>query len=939
MIQILFFTILTVINAHDNCINPFTFELNKEENLEFTAMMSETPIVFENKDIKNSERIQAHYCRFVNPYKEQRSFTIKANPETSTSSTKIYLYRMCASEIATEAYMKSGFEYNEYRRMNFPIITFTLDAEETVSFAVALEEKFHNGNAKVIITETVPQPPENSCLYAKSISVPFNERQYLTKNSQMTLIECNNLASPHINFNAPSYTYWYKVVGNGKKLKISTCDNFTNIDTTITVLTTCPTSPNTKLYCAGLGNDGCPLFRYATNMYIDTTVGTQYFIAVSVNPEDQTNKVYEGQYAITVDYLDESHPSICSNAKTAESLPYVHKETINHNWPATLDKCYESGNDDRAVYLKVIGTGKDIIISSCDSVNSDNYPIGVVIELLEGCKSKSMCLVSSYTPDKRHTCGANMYIEHYTEFGKEYIVRAYCDSNNMIDCPINLNIYEKGEDHSRCEIAHVIQESHFKESHNQEDMEYSIHGCSGRPEGKVLGTWYKLKLDSKKSHQHFKITVKTNAADVGGWIELPMNCGNFTCETGRSYGTIIVDLDLTYPEQYIFVYPEEGKEYVGIVVEINEVSSELHPNCEETTNYIKLPYSVIENFDSEEQELVCTNRRTETSYFKFKLDIDRRIEATTYSDETKVKTGLEITKGCRSQGGLCVAQDGTEENKSIMGSQITADLMRDTDYVLTVYSLDSTFLRVRQYRMIIAEKETPDNSYCISPVEIDTLAKRQHHSFYTKYAVPTTLSESVGKRKGGFYHIKAPNPMTVYVNTCALETSENSLIAIMKSCKQNGIGERADMRAEGIKKIITSNEERCGVYGTEYSFTLKKGEERFIFVGAQEANEVAFIELEITIVDESGIFYSLLSTIMIVVYVWASIILLGILIIYLSKKIKRAKKTKSYTAEAQKGYHLLEEFDDDEIVLDNNNENDSTVYIDEEKDNVELLEF
>lgn len=938
MISLILFFFATIISAHDNCINPFVFTFNKEETLEFTAGMSETPIVFENQDISKAERIQAHYCSFTNPKTVKTSFTLRAT-SSSTSSTVIYLYRMCDHEIATQAYMKSGHEYNQFSNMNFPVMSFTLDAGETVSFAVALEEKFHGGKAVVSITESYPQPVSNSCQYAKQISVPFTERQYFTKDSQMTQIECNNQVSPHINFNAPSYTYWYKVVGTGRKLRISTCDNFTNIDTRITVLTTCPTSTSQKLYCAGLGNDGCPLFKYATNMYIDTSVGTQYFIAVSVNPEDKTNKVYEGQYSISVEYLGDEHPSVCSNAKQIEQLPFSYKDTIEHDWPASLDKCYENGNDDRAVYLKLIGTGTDVVISACDSVDENNRQIGVNIELLDGCKSKSKCLFTT-SEHNEHLCGANMYLHHYTDFGKEYIIRAYCTDDHIQNCPIHLNIYEQGEDHSKCEIAQEISEPYFFESHHQEDMAESLHGCSGRPEGRVLGIWYKLKLDDKKAHQHYKIVARTNAADIGAWIELPMGCGNYTCETSRIFGQIIVDLDEEHREQMVFIYPEEGYGYVGVVVEVDEISAALHPSCEETTEYIQLPYSVIENFDSEEEDLVCTNHRTETSYFKFKLPVDQRIEATTYSDETKVKTGLEISKGCKSEGGLCVAQDGTTENKALMGAQITADLMKDTDYVLTVYSLNfNQFMRVKQYRMIIAEKEIPENSFCTTPVEIDTVAQRQVHSLYTKYSMPTYLSESLGSRKGGFYHIKAPTALQVYLNTCAEETSENTLIAVMKSCSQTGYGERADIKAKDIKHIITTKKDRCGVYGTQMSFSMRKGEERFIFVSAEQANDIAFIKLEMTFIEETGVLTSTVSIIMIPVYVWAAIILLGILVIHFTKKCKRVKKTKSYTAEAQKGYKLLEEFDDDEVVLDNNNDNDSTVYIDEEKDNVELLEF
>ena len=879
------FTLILLTSAQENCGKPIIVNsIPYNTNITFGENVPLTTIKLRTGDTQ----VQAKYFQVEGTADtNDKLIMVDTCSLYTTVTTKIYVFSECGSEIASTLVQESGYDQVCSEGFNFPKLTFQIQQGKKYYVVIALAEADDQGTVVVNFGEDTTSKFDNGkCSSPIPIQeLPFSTMQQIV-NSKIATSQPECLDEDY-------HILWYRYVGTGKQVLISTCNYYTNVDTKIVVVKGDQhTASCSSLKCAAQGDDGCGTKNTATIMQFFAENSQIYFIGVYANNHE------EGQFKIMVDYLSNNLPYVCPNAVPIQQLPFSYEIEISHDWPAERGRCFYTDEEMRSLYLTFTGTGSDVVFSTCKSMTSQLKAVGTAIELLSNCENMECELMN----EEYGACGGNMYIVKHTEKDKKYVLRMYCTDTQAESCPLSINVYERSESHDTCENARTLENpGTYQEIVVVENIGKSAHGCSGKADSTDPGLWYKFIHTMEIDVEIYTVYAKSALGDEIGWIEMPTECNTNICSTQPTQGHVRLTMNHHDSYQYIFVYPDPKRGQQGLLVQfVNEIPQQ-YVTCENALE-IQLPYTGLHTFEDTVNQMACTTIKAPANYYKFRLAKKQQVDISTCFAKTMVNTGVEIVKNkCPSEGGSCTVYKSESDGCAYGAVKMQHTLDKDTDYYLTIYSEATQALAVRQYRFVIFTEEVPENSMCATATELPFEDGYAEYLVLNRYGRMSNFGKAYGETRGSWFHIKVTKKMSITVRTCSPDTTTNSFIVLADECKTEGSGSQTVSTPSKLSNLAKSSEITCDIHGTYTTFELDEGEEKYIFVGPESFNTDCFIgaqfymdltspeeDAEETEVNEVAVGYVVVGSIC---YVWAIVLTVLVTVIIVIRK-----RTSSYSA-------------------------------------------
>ncbi|EKE39953.1 hypothetical protein ENUP19_0052G0002 [Entamoeba nuttalli] len=749
------------------------------------------------------------------------------NINTCDASTvipsEILIFEGCSSDgVASNFKTISGIDNGCSLASDFPVIDFEIKKGVTYYILVKLVNPDDQGVVSFSITSSHEDNPNVECNVAKEVTqVRFVDRGLLLKSKVP--------ASKPLCYKQAYPTLWYKIKGDGRYLVVNTCNYYTNFDTHLVVVKELNNLVCTDARCMKEADDGCGKSSKSSILAFKTEVNEVYYIGVRGNLGE------EGQFEISIDYLSESIPATCTRSLPIKLLPFTRTIDIPDAWPTQAGACLDE-QEHKSVYLTLEGTGSEVVISTCKSLDSSLKPIGVSVELINNCEDENCAFDGSEYGE----CGENNYIVKKTEKGQNYYIKAYCNTGN---CEITLSVYEKASSHDTCESAReLIRPTQYSEIADVKRLQTSIHGCHSVAKTDA-GLWYLLKRSSDIVNEKYTILGMSATRSKIAWIEFPYECGLIQCEQliqGEAH------LSFAKESQYIFVYSNNDYGQKGLIVQFISEEENYYHNCPDAM-FITLPFTAIHSFDNSASQLLCSSKSAASSFYRFVLPEDQKVDVSTCFPKTIIDTGIEITTGCFGDSDLsasCI--DYNSEGKGCVNgaAAMSVSLKGEQQYYLNIYSESKSTLNLKQYRFVIFTEEVPKNSVCNKAIELPYEDGYSEYLVLNRYSKETNFGSEYGTTKGSWFHINVMKKTTVTVRTCSPSTTSDSLIVTANECYVTQQNSKEMSNPTELEDIAVSGINNCDIHGTYLTFNLEANQSKFIFVGPQNFNDEAFIGVE-----------------------------------------------------------------------------------------------
>jgi hypothetical protein len=262
---------------------------------------------------------------------------------------------------------------------------------------------------------------------------------------------------------------WYSVVGNGKGLRVSTCD--TNDDFIAQVAVYRGSCDN--LACIGGGDQNCG--EQSAVAWIGEE-GEEYYILV------QGLEGRVGDFNLTVEELIPDPTSDCNNPVP---VPLDGVSIIGSTLSGSIDNiglCRNVMNVVApSVWYKVFGTGSVLIASTCD-LYLENLS---KIEVYYGNCQNLVC-----ADVRRSTCGNQESLAWESVEGETYLIQVY-GSGTAGDEDFALKVEEVSENYECNEASEPFIAGSFVRGATLASADLGTSGCSQSNE---IGTWYKIRV-------------------------------------------------------------------------------------------------------------------------------------------------------------------------------------------------------------------------------------------------------------------------------------------------------------------------------------------------------------------------------------------------------------------------------------------------------------
>jgi hypothetical protein len=204
---------------------------------------------------------------------------------------------------------------------------------------------------------------------------------------------------------------WYKFIGTGRPLTVSTCTkNTTDFATVVSVLSsTDGTCGDDKLECLGAasGSDGayysgCVTPDTGSVVTIDSVAGTTYYASVI----GVTNA--EGDFGFTI--FDDGAGCEDGVAQPVDGVVTV-GSNVNGSYVLACDTAYYGGTQfyGHGAWYKFIGTGRSVTVSTCNEETADFATVVSVLNSTDGTcgDDKLECMGAASGSDGAYYSGCN----------------------------------------------------------------------------------------------------------------------------------------------------------------------------------------------------------------------------------------------------------------------------------------------------------------------------------------------------------------------------------------------------------------------------------------------------------------------------------------------------------------------------------------------------
>ncbi|ELP94951.1 hypothetical protein EIN_250750 [Entamoeba invadens IP1] len=735
---------------------------------------------------------------FMYKEEEDNQLYISTCGAKTTLDTEIYVFSTCTGNVAQDVFKVSKSD-STCSSTGKAASFVDIKANETVYVMVRVMAP----KAGSITTNFVKvnDVQNTDCTTASNIeSVPYSDVSNRTSTTNNAKVECYENAMP---------ARWYRFVGDGKMYLIDTCSTVNTVDT-ILVLVDSVTSGNTcnGAKCLKYNDEGCGKSSTGAALAFASTKDKEYFIGVFA--KNSAN----GRYQMNVQRLD-------------STLPFT-SQTIPSAWPKTT-VISEYNEQYTVVYLSIVGTGNEVVLSTCMSKSTTG---GSGVEVVSSCSATTV--VSAKI---NGVCGMDQYKVYKFESGVTYIAKFFCKSE---ECTINVNGQMKSQNHYQCEDS-LLTEDTYTENVPLDQLTASQHGCNGI-ETSNKGSWYLIQKGLNTNVEHYSIGAvdATTGLSTGIVIETHSSCDAY-CTAKDTTGKH--DVFLNSGSLYVFVYSSTGSTSISVgIVKYDEVE---HSSCISPKS-ITIPFTTIGFIDPNARNtLKCSMKSLPSFWYNIQLTESVDLIATTNSIDTKADTLLEVEVGCYPEG-ECITQNDDIENSATKASKISFTAYSRTSYNLAVAQTD---LVARAHRISIYQTTPLESSKCATSAYLDFMVPQQNLYVYTTESHPTAAAGMV--LRGSYYRFYLNKPMHITVKTCTSGTEVNNLIGIFKKCETKTVDGKEVSIPDVLVAGSNSSSKACGNYGAQFTYRAEAGQDYYLFVGAMETGSDGMIVAEVILDDSS----------------------------------------------------------------------------------------
>ncbi|ELP90834.1 hypothetical protein EIN_359170 [Entamoeba invadens IP1] len=782
----------------------------------------------------NSVPIDVHaiYFRFKDPSEVATAYNVLLSTCSlhTTVEVDIDIYSTCTNGVATMRLAYSGVDGDcEAKKLSLAVLNINVNNGVEYIAAFKLRNITQSGNVELNVMQNYKEHKNIECDTAINVdttNLPFVETGYLTQTS-------TNAIQPGC-LDSSKTSLWYKLKGDGYMYVANTCNYYTNFDSRIVVVkgSSLVNGKCNKAVCFKEGKIGCGNLMTSSVIAFQTEAGTDYFIGIY-------SAGGNGQYLINVNKFMDSVPATCLHALPVSKLPFSHKVSIPDAWPLTKAACGKFTQEYRSIYLSFAGNNKTMVFSTCKSLTPELQAIGVGVELVNNCADEK-CAVAD---GENGECYENNYIIKKTEIGTTYFIKVFCREKA---CDMTLNIYEKTQDHFKCEDALVLQGiTSYDDVGVLANIEKSIHGCDSIAE-QSKGLWYKVIHDQSKVDEEYTILAMNGVGSKIGMIEFSDECNVVRC-SGKSQGQATLSFSSESTYQYVFAYAYSSFQYEMIAVKFITNMVKTYAKCSEALE-VTLPFTALHSFANTKSYQTCLSNGQSTlspaNYYKFTLDKDCVLDASTCFPKTLVNTAIEISTKCHGDvGNECVGIINDSKGCPVDSASISIDGKKGT-YILSVFSESTAIINTKQYRLVIFVAEVPQNSMCDKPTEINVKNYYNHYLLLNRQSQTTDLGTG-GITRGIYFRIQTNEEWTIQVKTCSMSTTMNSIILLHDRCTTQVKDGVTVSYPDDLVAVSMSSIKNCDIHGTYLTFnTTTDGKEHYIFVAPQNNDETGFIDVE-----------------------------------------------------------------------------------------------
>lgn len=260
-----------------------------------------------------------------------------------------------------------------------------------------------------VLTRDPDAPPNYRCTFAEPLSFTSSGDPIgLDSSTVEGVVPTNlNIQSCGDGVIITSKSLWYAVNGTGNGLLVSTCDTTSGFDTQLSVF---QGSCDGNLICVDGGDQNC---NDQSAVAWKSEIGTTYYILV----HGANGRV--GDFNLTLEEIPLSSSAECDNARVIPLDGVTQLGTTAGTMIQNVIACQDVGEIfDGSVWYSVLGTGKQLIASTCDTLNDDNPSI---VEIYTGSCNSLGCEATKTV----HTCGQQMSVTWTSVEAQPYYIRIY----------------------------------------------------------------------------------------------------------------------------------------------------------------------------------------------------------------------------------------------------------------------------------------------------------------------------------------------------------------------------------------------------------------------------------------------------------------------------------------------------------------------------------
>jgi len=606
---------------------------------------------------------------------------------------------------------------------------------------------------------------------------------------------------------------WYKVHGSGTPFVAHTCNQNTNYDSSISVMTDCQDDRGSG--CVAYNNDAC--YR-ASLVHWRSTLNSQYYIFVSGFNNAR------GRFTLAIEQRSLNPYSFCFEPIVITAIPYYYSGQTDY-LNTTFSEC-RNVDLQHSMFFRVQGSNRKLVVTTCTSSSTVNDS---VIDVYSQCefdeKSEHYGSGKSCVASNDDYCGLGAQVVFFATSDSYYIaVSSASPTLEGVSFSLAVMPYEETKN-SQCWYAQDIDTFPDVLLGNTTSFDPCEQSCDGSRIQRRGGWWRYTHYGESKT-----ITASTcnKFNQLNARIEVYRDCNEMGCviyadpKDGCTNATFVAEDGKTYN---IFVTASDHNDPGGYFhVDFYEEAVNEHGTCE-GAYFIQrgaLPYRVDDNTMLSGESWSSCDNKTAKGVWVNVIGTGTKLVATTCDSHTGYDTVLELYDRCpeetffRREGCLMVNDDNPSCGRS---SEIEWASNPGQYYWIFVTGFGGSS---GIFTLNVYEKASMINAQCRTAVGIRSLPYYDYG--LTTYCDVCNASCKNVARKGNWYEIVGNNHW-ITISTCNSETDFATEIEVYLGCNE-----------DGGQICVNHNHDFSCSPKTEISFAAVKDELYYIFItGVDEA--------------------------------------------------------------------------------------------------------